>query len=106
MADNVLHLSDENFNSEIESGVTLVDFYADWCGPCKMMEPVINQLAQEMKDRAKVAKLDIESAQSTTSQFDVTSIPTIIVFKDGKEVNRIIGVRDLESLKATLTSFM
>lgn len=106
MAGDVLHLNDDNFKNEIEKGVTLVDFYADWCGPCKMMEPVVQQLASEMQGRAKVAKLDIEAAQSTTADFDVTSIPTMIVFKNGTEVNRIVGVRDLDSLKATITSFL
>jgi thioredoxin 1 len=106
MADNIVYLNDDNFTQTTASGVTLVDFYADWCGPCRMMEPVLHQLADEMKGRAKIAKLDIESAQSTTANFDVTSIPTLIIFKDGKEMNRIVGVRDLDSLKGTLTSFL
>ncbi len=104
MAKGLQYLNDENFQQEISAGVTLVDFYADWCGPCRMMEPIIHELADEMSD-VKVAKVDIESAQSTTASFQVTSIPTIIVFKDGVEVERLVGLKDKETLKRTLTRF-
>lgn len=92
------HLDDENFNQEISKGVTLVDFYADWCGPCRMMEPIVNELAGEFSGKAKIAKLDIENAQKSTAMFNVTSIPTMILFKNGQEVQRIVGVRDKDSL--------
>ena len=93
MGTQLKYLNDENFEKDISSGVTLVDFYADWCGPCRMMEPVIEELATEMAGKASVAKLDIEAAQQTTSTFNVTSIPTLILFKDGVEVERVIGVK-------------
>lgn len=98
MADQLKYLNDDNFNSEIAEGITLVDFYADWCGPCRMMEPIIHELAEEVLDKAKIAKLDIEGAQQVTSNYNVTSIPTIILFKDGQEVQRIVGVRDKSTL--------
>lgn len=98
MSDNIKYLNDENFESEIATGVTLVDFYADWCGPCKMIEPIIQELSLKMGEKAKVAKLDIESAQQSTTTYGVTSIPTMILFKDGSEVNRIVGVKDLDAL--------
>ena len=100
----VVNLDDANFNSTISRGVTLVDFYADWCGPCKMIAPIIEELSNELKGKATIAKLDIEKAQTTTSQFQVTSIPTVIVFKDGKEFKRVVGIRDKESLKNMITA--
>lgn len=104
MADNnnVIHLDDGNFDETIRSGVTLVDFYADWCGPCRMIAPIIIELANEIGDRAKIGKLDIESAQETTARFQVTSIPTIIIFKDGQEAKRVVGLRDKEALLALI----
>ncbi len=105
MADHKLYLNDDNFQQEVSTGVTLVDFYADWCGPCRMMEPIIEELSTEMEGKAKIAKLDIETSQKTTSNFNVTSIPTIILFKDGQEVERIVGVKDLDALKGILTKF-
>ncbi len=102
MAKGLQYLNDENFQKEIETGVTLVDFYADWCGPCRMMEPIIHELADEMGDKVKVAKIDIESSQRTTASFQVTSIPTIIIFKDGSEVERIVGLKDKDTLKRIL----
>ncbi|QLH37040.1 MAG: thioredoxin [Parachlamydiaceae bacterium] len=104
MAENVKHLDDENFQSTIDKGVTLVDFFADWCGPCKMIAPIIEDLGREMNGKATVAKLDIENAQGVTGKYGVTSIPTIIVFKDGNEVKRFVGVRSKEDLKNAINS--
>lgn len=98
MANQIKHLDDSNFDSTIQDGVTLVDFYADWCGPCRMIAPIIEEIATEMSGKVTVAKLDIESAQNTTAKLNVTSIPTIIIFKGGEEVNRVVGVRDKNAL--------
>lgn len=92
-------LTDENFEKEIAEGVTLVDFFADWCGPCKMLAPVLEKLSHELDGKATVAKLDIDASQRVASQFQITSVPTLILFKDGKEVNRIVGLRNLDALK-------
>lgn len=99
MAEHLVYLDDSNFKSTISKGVTLVDFYADWCGPCRMIAPIIEELSTEFNGKAKIAKLDIEKAQEVTSEFQVTSIPTIILFKDGNEIKRIVGLRDRETLK-------
>jgi thioredoxin 1 len=106
MAENLKYLTDDNFEQEIAQGVTLVDFYADWCGPCRMIAPIIEDLAKEYGDRAKIAKVDIESSQGITAQLNITSIPTLIVFQNGQEVNRVVGVRDKESLKELLDSHL
>lgn len=104
MAKNIHYLNDDNFEITISEGITLVDFYADWCGPCKRIAPVIEELAGELGDKAKIAKLDIESAQKTTAQFEVMSIPTIILFKDGEEIKRVVGVIDKDGLKKMIES--
>ncbi len=104
MAQHLKYLDDNNFKSTIAHGVTLVDFYADWCGPCRMIAPIVEELASEFHGKATVAKVDIEQAQMVASDFSVTSIPTIIIFKDGKEVKRIVGVRDKETLAAAINA--
>lgn len=104
MAQHVIYLDDNNFESTIAKGVTLVDFYADWCGPCRMIAPIIEELSTEFLDKAKVGKLDIEQAQTTTANLQVTSIPTVILFKDGKEIKRFVGLRDKEALKSMISA--
>lgn len=108
MADNphLKYLNDENFQEEVSKGVTLVDFYADWCGPCRMIAPLVDELATEMNGQAKIAKLDIEQAQKVTSSFGVTSIPTIIIFKDGKEMKRFVGVKDKATLQSSVKALI
>lgn len=104
MAQHLIHLDDKNFQKTISKGVTLVDFYADWCGPCRMIAPIIEELSSEFHGKATIGKLDIENAQETTANFQVTSIPTIILFKDGKEIKRIVGLRDKEALKSMISA--
>ena len=104
MSENLKYLDDSNFDSTIAKGVTLVDFYADWCGPCRMVAPIIEELASEMSNQATIAKLDIEGAQKTTMNYEVTSIPTIILFRDGKEMNRVVGIQSKENLKKMINS--
>jgi len=93
------HLTDANFNDEVKSGVTLVDFHANWCGPCRMLAPVLEQVAKEIKGKASIGKVDIDAEQKTASRFQITSVPTMILFKDGKEVNRLVGLRNAEAIK-------
>jgi thioredoxin 1 len=95
----IKHLNDENFAQETENGLILVDFFAEWCGPCKMLAPVLDEVANEMEGAVTVAKLDIDHAQNTTQSFDVTSVPTLILFKDGAEIQRVVGLKDKDTLK-------
>jgi thioredoxin 1 len=89
-----LQVTDDTFASEIEqsSGLSLVDFWAAWCGPCRMVGPIVDQLAAEYADRGvTVAKLDVDSNPRTTARFGVRSIPAILFFKDGKQVDSVVG---------------
>jgi thioredoxin 1 len=106
MADKeiIKHLTDDNFKNEIAKGVTLVDFHAEWCGPCRMLAPVLDQIATEMKGKAAICKVDIDAAQKTAAEFQISSVPTLILFKNGKEVNRLVGLRNAEAVKSFVAS--
>lgn len=84
-------LDESNFDTTIANGVTVVDFFATWCMPCKMLSPIIEELARDNDGRAVVAKVDIDLSESLAVRFSVESVPTVIIFKNGAEVERIIG---------------
>lgn len=102
LLDRPLALDDETFARTVEQSEVpvLVDFYADWCGPCKVMAPWVDQLAAARQGTLLVAKLDTDRSQSTARQFDIRGIPTVIVFRDGKEVRRQSGAIPLAALEA------
>ena len=77
-------VSTEEFREEIKNGVTLVDFFATWCGPCKMLAPVLEELATEMEGKAKIIKVDIDESAELADEFRISSVPTMMIFKDGK----------------------
>lgn len=106
MAEGVIHLDDANFKDEIATGITLVDFHATWCGPCRMITPIVEQLAGMVRGKAKIGKLDIDQASEVTGELQITSVPTLILFKDGKEVKRVVGVKDLEYLLNLVNSYL
>ncbi len=95
-----LKLSSENFKKEVLNSEkpVLVDFYADWCGPCNAMAPVIEELAKELERKAKVGKINVDENSDIAVEYNVMSIPTLIVFKNGKEEKRLVGLRDKEEL--------
>lgn len=90
---NTMAVTDANFASEIEAatGLSVVDFWAEWCGPCRMVGPIVDQLATEYAGKAKVTKLDVDANQKTAMKYNVRSIPTILFFKDGKVVDTVVG---------------
>jgi thioredoxin 1 len=92
-SEKIKTLTDQIFATQIKKGVTLVDFWAPWCMPCKMMAPVLNELAEDESHSATIAKLNVDENQRTASQYGVRGIPTSILFKNGKEVNRFVGVK-------------
>jgi len=98
MSEHFTLLTEENFNKGVSEGLTLVDFYADWCGPCRMLTPVLETVAKDISGQATVAKIDIDQAQGVASTYQVTSIPTLILFKDGEEVGRLVGLRDRDTI--------
>ncbi len=99
---DTVHLTDAGFDEAIRSGVTLVDFWAPWCPPCRTQGPIIDRLATAYKGRARVAKLNVDENKSATDRFSISSIPTLIVFKDGKKVEQFVGLRSEAALKAAL----
>ncbi|MFO0963916.1 MAG: thioredoxin [Phycisphaerales bacterium] len=92
---DTLTFTESNFQSEVlQSDLpVLVDFWAEWCGPCRMLGPTIDQIATELKGKAKVGKLDIDQAQMLAASLNIQSIPTVILFKGGKPVNKWVGIR-------------
>ncbi len=97
-------LEEQNFDSTIASkGKILIDFYADWCGPCKMMTPILEALAQEMAGKLTIYKLDVDTAQKVSAKFDITSVPTLILFDGGVEKKRIIGLKDLQTMRSLVS---
>lgn len=95
----IVHATDATFKQEIEKGAVLVDFWAPWCGPCKMIGPILEELDQEIAAQVKIIKIDVDENPETAAQFGVMSIPTLIMFKDGKEVDKAVGFKPKEELK-------
>ena len=93
MAGNLVTVTDADFEQEVEkhAGVAVVDFWATWCGPCRMIAPILEQLSVEFEGKVRVAKLDVDTNQKTSMRFNVRSIPTLLFFKDGKLVDQVIG---------------
>ena len=96
-------LNNQNFDNEVlnNNGIALIDFYADWCGPCKMVSPIVDEIANERTD-ITVGKINVDESNALAIKYGVVSIPTLIVFKDGKEQTRIVGYRPKEDILAIL----
>ncbi|HGX0904487.1 TPA: thioredoxin [Staphylococcus aureus] len=98
----IVKVKDADFDSKVESGVQLVDFWATWCGPCKMIAPVLEELAADYEGKADILKLDVDENPSTAAKYEVMSIPTLIVFKDGQPVDKVVGFQPKENLAEVL----
>ncbi|EWR76158.1 TPA: thioredoxin [Staphylococcus aureus] len=98
----IVKVTDADFDSKVESGVQLVDFWATWCGPCKMIAPVLEELAADYEGKADILKLDVDENPSTAAKYEVMSIPTLIVFKDGQPVDKVVGFQSKENLAEVL----
>ncbi|MBZ4688032.1 MAG: thioredoxin 1 [Clostridia bacterium] len=107
MAD-ILTITDSNFETEVlgSEDLTMVDFWAAWCGPCKMIAPVLEEIADEYAGKLKLGKLNVDENQTTPTQFGIMSIPTLILFKDGKELERIIGFKTKQELSSIINKHL
>jgi thioredoxin 1 len=92
----------ENFNETVSQGVSLLDFWAPWCGPCKMQLPIVEELAEELQGQATIAKVNVDEQPELASQFGVMSIPTLILFKDGQPVDKLVGLQSKASLQSKI----
>ena len=108
MANNINALSDATFDEVIGSaeGPVLVDFWAEWCGPCKMVAPILDEIAQEHGEKVHITKLNVDDNPDIARRFDVMSIPTMIVFKDGEPTKRLVGARGKGQILEELSDYL
>jgi len=103
---NIKTFTESNFNANIKSGLILVDFYADWCKPCKMMKPILEEVAGENKSKITIAGVNTDNNPTLSQKYNISGIPCMILFKDGKEVKRIVGYHDKAQLLEKLTDYL
>jgi thioredoxin 1 len=95
-------VDDNTFKNKVATGLVLVDFYANWCGPCRMLTPVLEKLQESLGTAVSIVKVDTDSSEKVAAEMRITSIPTMILFKEGKEVERVVGLRDEAALKSMI----
>ena len=97
-----MHLTKDNFDSITSSGLVLVDFWATWCGPCRMQAPILEELDEQLGDKVKICKLDVDDEPAIAQRFGVMSIPTLMVFRNGEMISKEVGVHTVEQLMTML----
>jgi len=102
MAGNLIELTDDTFDSTVNDGVVLVDFWAPWCGPCKMLTPIIEELADEYAGKATICKMNTDDHREAAVQFSISAIPTLILFKDGQVDKKWVGLTTKDDIAAAL----
>lgn len=98
----IMHLTKDNFDSVTSSGLCLVDFWATWCGPCRMQAPILDELDEQLEGKVKICKLDVDDHPDIAQRFGVFSIPTLIVFRDGEMIRKEVGVHTVDQLCSML----
>jgi thioredoxin 1 len=106
MSENTIEGTEKNFETELQGTSALVDFWAPWCGPCRAVGPVVDQLAQEYQGKVKVLKVNVDDHQALAVRFGVMSIPTLVFFKDGKEMDKIVGAQSKEAIQAKMDALL
>ena len=104
MGENIVHTSDDAFETDVINSdkPVLVDYWAEWCGPCKMIAPILDEIATEYSDRLKICKIDIDANQGTPPKYGIRGIPTLMLFKNGEVVDKMVGAPGKEQLAAML----
>jgi len=103
---SVLKLTTETFSDTIKSGITLVDFWAEWCGPCRMQGPIIDNVAAKTRNNVNISKLNVDENPEIAQKYNISGIPTILIFKDGTEVKRLVGVQSENFLNDTIDTLV